>query len=456
MKLIRRVRNTFFVLLMMNIILLNKLIIPMWMPFLGRVGIKLCTIIIIAVCFGIMEVLPCYERGQKVRIQVLAGGYELIVTTFWALLIEVLGYGLLFNRYGYWIAQKEMMTNLLFINAIIAYLILLLHYLNGFWRTAFCSSQLGVRLRFWMLLFWSIFPINIVLFVKWCAIVRRELIYERNQYLLDRARVESAVCRTKYPVVMVHGIFFRDWQFLNYWGRIPKELKRNGAIVYYGHQQSSLSVAESAGELKEEVLRILENTGASKVNIVAHSKGGLDARYAISKLGMEDYVASLTTINTPHRGCEFVDRILQKMPKCLINFVARRYNGIFKALGDKEPDFLAGVRDLTAASCKIFNETVPDSKKVYYQSIMSRMRNMRSAGFPLNFSYLLARMYDGQNDGLVGVDSAVWGNFMGVISAGYKGISHGDMIDLTHKNIKGFDVNEFYVQLFMGLAGKGF
>ena len=37
---------------------------------------------------------------------------------------------------------------------------------------------------------------------------------------------------------MVHGVFFRDFRCLNYWGRIPKELRRNGATVYYGQQRA--------------------------------------------------------------------------------------------------------------------------------------------------------------------------------------------------------------------------
>lgn len=41
-----------------------------------------------------------------------------------------------------------------------------------------------------------------------------------------------------------------------------------------------------------------EETGCEKVNIIAHSKGGLDSRYAISRLGMDQYTASLTTINS--------------------------------------------------------------------------------------------------------------------------------------------------------------
>ena len=35
-------------------------------------------------------------------------------------------------------------------------------------------------------------------------------------------------CKTRYPIVLVHGIFSRDMKLLNYWGRIPAALIRNG------------------------------------------------------------------------------------------------------------------------------------------------------------------------------------------------------------------------------------
>ncbi len=64
---------------------------------------------------------------------------------------------------------------------------------------------------------------------------------------------------TKYPLLLVHGVFFRNSKRLNYWGRIPAELEKNGAVVYYGEHQSAASVVDSAGEISrriEEIVRI--------------------------------------------------------------------------------------------------------------------------------------------------------------------------------------------------------
>lgn len=453
MRYFQRMRCTICVLLMMNILLLNRLLTDY-----ANTPIRPALILFIIAAYILTQIFPCWEKHMALRVQILSGGYELIHSSLPALLIEIAGYLFwLISKRGILLSEPDHSLLILAVtNGIIAWFALLFHYLNGFWRTCFASSQLGIGLRVLMFFFWWIPPINLILFVKWCAIVRRELYYERNRCLLDSTRIENAVCQTRYPVVMVHGIFFRDWQFLNYWGRVPQALKKNGAVVYYGRQQSALSIADSAAEVKAEIERVLKESGAEKVNVVAHSKGGLDTRYAISKLGMADKIASLTTINTPHRGCIFVDALLDSLPDPLIHFTAARYNALFCKLGDDAPDFLAGIKDLTASACAAFNENVPDSPKVYYQSSMSKMRSAKSAGFPLNLGYLLNKKYEGENDGLVSVSSAIYGHYLGLVSAGRRGISHGDMIDLTHENIQGFDVAEFYVQIFAGLKEKGF
>lgn len=463
-----RIRCTICVLLMMNILLWNNLLTEHFLnaslkeltssASIEGALIRLALNLLIVAAYVLTQIFPCREKHMALQIQILAGGYELILSSLPALFIEIGGYFIwLFPKGADLLSEPDHSTLILAAaNAVFAWIILLFHYLNGFWRTCFTSSQLGIKLRVLMFFFWWIVPINLILFIQWCSIVRRELYYERNRYFLDSTRIENAICQTRYPVVMVHGIFFRDWQFLNYWGRVPQALKKNGAVVYYGSQQSSRSIADSAAEIKAEIERVLLETGAEKVNVVAHSKGGLDTRYAISRLGMADKIASLTTINTPHRGCLFVDALLNTLPGWLIRFAASRYNALFRKLGDEAPDFLAGVKDLTASACASFNENVPDSPQVYYQSSMSKMHSARSAGFPLNLGYLLIKKYEGENDGLVSVSSAVYGHYLGLVSAGRKGISHGDMIDLTHQNIKGFDVAEFYVQIFAGLKKQGF
>lgn len=329
--------------------------------------------------------------------------------------------------------------------------------LNGCLRLMLTSVQLGIRYRVLLCLCWWIPFVNLFLFYRLYRLAAQEYETELEKEELNAVRKENECCHTKYPLLLVHGVFFRDSRFLNYWGRIPKELMRNGAVIYYGNQQSAASVVSCGQELAERIRQLVEETGCGKVNIIAHSKGGLDARYAVARCGAAEYTASLTTINTPHRGCFFADYLLEKAPVGLRNFLAARYNAALRRLGDASPDFLGAVTDLTAKACLERNGHLPDHEDVYYQSVATSMPKARSGRFPLNISYYLVRHFDGENDGLVSVDSALWGDVHSILRPkGNRGISHGDMIDLNRENIMEFDVREFYVNLVKDLKEKGY
>ena len=196
---------------------------------------------------------------------------------------------------------------------------------------------------------------------------------------------------------------------------------------------------------------------SDKVNIIAHSKGGLDTRYAISNLGMDKYVASLTMINTPNHGCVFADYLLNKAPEGFKETVAKSYNFALKKLGDKEPDFIAGVTDLTSTEVEKLNKKMTKSDKVYYHAYGSVLKRATGGRFPLNLTNKFVQLFDGKNDGLVGIESfPIYDNFTLLEAKTNRGISHGDVIDLNRENIEGYDVREFYVYLVSELKNKGF
>lgn len=329
---------------------------------------------------------------------------------------------------------------------------------SGIIRIYVSSIQLGAKWRIIGIVCGLIPIVHLFVLAKLISIVSYEVEFENNKILLDQSRQYNQICKTKYPILLVHGVFFRDFKLFNYWGRIPEELEKNGAKCYTGNHQSAAPVAGSAKELDARIREIVAKTGCKKVNVIAHSKGGLDTRYALSELGTDQFVASLTTINTPHRGCEFADYLLNKIGPKQQQFVAARYNGAFKKFGDENPDFLAAVNDLTASACARLNSKIHDAKGVWYQSVGSKLNKMVSGRFPLNMTYQFVKYFDGPNDGLVGEESFRWGSNYIFLENQYssRGISHGDMIDLNRENIKGFDVREFYVQLVADLKNKGF
>lgn len=231
-----------------------------------------------------------------------------------------------------------------------------------FWHgiiAVYCTSvQLGIRIRIIGIMCGWIPIVHLFTLVHIIHITTREVNREIARATLDRSRASEKICATRYPILLVHGVFFRDFEHLNYWGRIPRALEINGAKIYYGNHQSAASVEDSAKELAARIEQIIRETGCEKLNIIAHSKGGLDCRYAMTRLGVDKYVATLTTINTPHRGCSFADYLLEKTSPAIQKKIADAYNKAAQKLGDTTPNFLAAVSCLTA-SLRNLTKTFP-------------------------------------------------------------------------------------------------
>lgn len=268
----------------------------------------------------------------------------------------------------------------------------------------------------------------------------------------------------KYPILMVHGMGFRDGKFIGYWGRIPKILEENGAKIYYGGQDSNGSIESNARQLETALNKALADSGAEKVNIIAHSKGGLEARYLISTMGYEDKVASLTTVSTPHNGSVTVDKLI-KHTRPAVRFGCRAADLWFRILGDKNPDTYGAVKAFETSSAELFNKNNPDSGKVYYQSYACVMKKPVSDVF-MSWSWLVVNHFEGENDGLLSPAATKWTNFRGVRSgSGGRGISHCDEVDMRRHRFSSrkaeeahdvSDITELYLEIAEDLRLRGF
>ncbi|MDR0532246.1 MAG: triacylglycerol lipase [Oscillospiraceae bacterium] len=280
--------------------------------------------------------------------------------------------------------------------------------------------------------------------------------------MVPAAAETAKTCHTQYPILLVHGAGFRDKiLFTSYWGRIPAALEAQGAQLFYGGTDIWGSIEQSAAVLQKTVDGILAKTGASKVNIIAHSKGGIEARYMIASLGMADKVASLTTISTPHRGSKTVDLYLG-WPTFLQKAVAVPLNAVSFLRGDKRPDFYRGVLALGTEYMTDFNQKNPDAAGVYYQSWAGEM-TVPGSDLILFLTNQVINKREGRNDGMVTVESAKWGNFRGVIrSNATRGVSHIDEIDGRRMNFPagagdGYnDIRVFYMDLVRDLKARGY
>lgn len=263
-------------------------------------------------------------------------------------------------------------------------------------------------------------------------------------------------CDTQYPVILVSGLGFQDQNaILNYWGRTPDFLKKHGCEVYTAYQDAFNSHVDNAIKLKKRVNEILEKSGKAKINIIGHSKGGIEARYMVSRLGMEEKVASLTTLGSPHRGSGIADMIVGRTPIPKI-VVARLVNTYGRLMGDQRPDSLRAAVQLTHAAMERFNEDVPDVPSVYYQSYASHVNKHYPS---VLWRSLAAILYttDGKNDGLVSIPSAQWGNYRGLIQTEKApSISHADMIGLAQFSNANFDAKWFFAHIINDLKLRGY
>lgn len=259
--------------------------------------------------------------------------------------------------------------------------------------------------------------------------------------------------KLKYPVILVHGVMAKDNNL--FWGRIPEKLRNTGVDVFLGNTDSWCGIESNALSLKKTVDAVLEKCEVEKVNLIAHSKGGVESRFLISTLGYGSKIASLTTISTPHLGCETVDFVFDKkyihtrLAKKITYFLAKLY-------GDKSPNPHKLLEDLSTENMCKFNQNNLDVGSVYYSSYQSFMKNPFD-DLTFFLSYQLIKKVSGENDGVVSLKSSKWGKNCTLIQ-GLKtnGISHAEIIDIKRIKISGIDIPSEYLKIVNKLSLMGF
>ena len=262
--------------------------------------------------------------------------------------------------------------------------------------------------------------------------------------------MEQQTYKSKYPIILVHDIVAKDWKFFKAFGRIEKKLTSEGYVVYTAPTDGFGAIETNALQLKDYVNDILTKHNADKVNIIAHSKGGLDAKYMIEHLDMSDHVASLTTLCTPHKGSPVASAIL-RLPKWLTKFVAWWINLWYKILGDKHPDSLKVCNQLKQQSAA---EPFNFDDKIYCQSYSSTLKRSRD-DFVMGIPLMFYRFFDANVcDGLVSAESAQFGQYKGDCLD--ESVSHSEIIDFMPSKRKRERIHAFYLQLCDDLTQMGY
>lgn len=257
------------------------------------------------------------------------------------------------------------------------------------------------------------------LFAAWTLAVAR------RRRRLRRALPARRAPRLRHPVVLAHGILGFDeievaGRRHRYFRNIAEGLGSLGAEFHHPRVPATGAVADRAGVLAD----LVRSLPCERVNVIAHSMGGLDARYAISRLGLEGRVASLVTVGTPHLGTPLADLALKGIPASVVRALS----------------------DLTVASLERFNREVPDVEGVAYCSVAGHTDLLDTN--PLLWpSHAYLSQKSGRNDGLVPASSQRWGTLLREIEA-----DHWAQIGWSSK----FDAVGLYADLIRELVALGF
>lgn len=279
---------------------------------------------------------------------------------------------------------------------------------------------------------------------------RKEDLYDPNApiyRLMNNPTVFEPTRAPRNPIVLAHGLYgfdvrgFSTWPSLqiHYWSDVLGILRKKvGAEVIVTRVPSTGSIQERAKTMHD----CLQHDAAGRsINFIAHSMGGLDCRQLISNIKPKEYTPlTLTTVSTPHRGSPFMDWLMEIIG---IGSVREPIPGI-KPVSPAVPlpssiiSFIdsPAYSNLTSNYLKAhFNPSTPDSPNVRYWSVAARTPSM-SFFHPLWLPKLILDGYEEKvqksgkypnrqygNDGLVTVESAKWGEFLGVL----ENCDHWDM-----------------------------
>ncbi|MES3630679.1 MAG: hypothetical protein PPP56_11000 [Longimonas sp.] len=269
------------------------------------------------------------------------------------------------------------------------------------------------------------------------------------------SRPQPSVIPTRLPVVMMHG--FGIGGSLRRGGHLHEQamyLRMRGVRAYAPNVSPYNTVRARCQTWQAHIEHILEETHSDAVTVIAHSMGGLDARFLIAQMGMHEHIKALVTVSTPHRGSTLANLVL-KQPDAVRSWLADITDWMgTHIIEDGSANSLQTVRELTPSFMKhSFNPNVPDHPDVAYWSYAGQAG--RDTPVPLTplLRYFNTHLYEreGINDGFVSVESARWGTFKGTVDA-----DHVRQVGMDAGfGGANFDANAFYAQIAMQLRSAG-
>jgi triacylglycerol lipase len=208
--------------------------------------------------------------------------------------------------------------------------------------------------------------------------------------------MESKASQGTRALVFVHGYLgFSEIHILGrrfgYFRGLREALADFGVPVYF----PKVAWAGSIEQRAQDLARFLSSVPEREIYLIGHSMGGLDGRYLIHHLDPEHRVRALVTVCTPHRGSLIADWAFHS--RSIVAWILRRIGR-------------PGLDDLRVTDMEQFNKEVSDRADVAYRSFAGvRTRTQMPRWW--RYWHQLLQQERGDNDGLVNLSSARWGEF---------------------------------------------
>lgn len=265
-----------------------------------------------------------------------------------------------------------------------------------------------------------------------------KLVYAGSRNLIDtelRKRLQPAKAATQknneYPILMMHGFMgFSEMKIFNitlfeYFNGVKALLEQMGYTVYTPSVTPIAPPQDRAVEWANYIDGILDETGAAKVHLIAHSQGCIDARVVaaptdcgcktphdelLSGMGYGDKIETITTLGGPHLGTPLADDFqnggaMERFMLDMIEFIAM-------ITGSSKEQAIKAIESMSRTyMMDVFNKEikVPNHIPCYTVAGNPLTKNNVSFMFDTTWEELMKLPADqggGPNDGFVPVSSA--------------------------------------------------
>lgn len=265
---------------------------------------------------------------------------------------------------------------------------------------------------------------------------------------------EPEVVDLKHPVLLCHG-----------YGAIASLVKpsplydvsllmrSHNVLAYAPNIVPYATIETRAKGWVRLIQQLTDESETGKINVVAHSMGGLDMRYALSRLNISDRVASFTTVCTPHRGTSLAELTL-KTPEAIREKLA----DFLDWMGDHiypqtKSDSVSSAAQLTREYVgNVFNPQMPNVEEIPYYSYSAAVGKGTDEPIRVIARYQNNHIFEeeGPNDGMVSVKSAKWGEHIKTSN-----LSHLEQMNLRLRDDRRALFENFWFEVIKMLEAKG-